>query len=86
LDVTLLQKYVLAPLFGIDDRARAAHQFCRRHSRTGELKNSEDVNMPARSPCSPEHRGLDDHRDAGGIMPPKSTWFEPSSATSMFCH
>ena len=24
--------------------------------------------------------------DAGGIMPPKSTWFEPKLRDGMFCH
>jgi len=24
--------------------------------------------------------------DAGGIMPPKSTWFEPKLRDAMFCH
>jgi uncharacterized protein (DUF1015 family) len=24
--------------------------------------------------------------DSGGIMPPKSTWFEPKLRDGMFCH
>jgi uncharacterized protein (DUF1015 family) len=24
--------------------------------------------------------------DAGGVMPPKSTWFEPKLRDAMFCH
>jgi uncharacterized protein (DUF1015 family) len=24
--------------------------------------------------------------DAGGVMPPKSTWFEPKLRDGMFCH
>jgi uncharacterized protein (DUF1015 family) len=33
--------------------------------------------------------GMDDLMavaDAGGIMPPKSTWFEPKLRDGMFCH
>jgi uncharacterized protein (DUF1015 family) len=27
-----------------------------------------------------------DIADAGGVMPPKSTWFEPKLRDGMFCH
>ena len=89
LDVTLLQKYVLAPLFGIDDpRTSKWINFVGGIRGTAELEklvNSGDYACAfSMFPTSIED--LMTIADAGGIMPPKSTWFEPKLRDAMFCH
>ena len=89
LDVTLLQKFVLSPLFGIDDpRTSVDIQFVGGIRGTGELEklvNSGDFACAfSMFPTSIED--LMTIADAGGIMPPKSTWFEPKLRDAMFCH
>src|SRR5205823_5150598 len=79
LDVTLLQKYVLAPLFGIDDpRTSKKINFVGGIRGTGELEklvNSGEYKCAfSMYPTSIED--LMTIADAGGIMPPKSTCFE----------
>jgi uncharacterized protein (DUF1015 family) len=89
LDVTLLQKYVLAPLFGIDDpRTSKAINFVGGIRGTGELEklvNSGEYAC-AFSMFPTSILDLMTIADAGGIMPPKSTWFEPKLRDAMFCH
>jgi uncharacterized protein (DUF1015 family) len=89
LDVTLLQKYVLAPLFGIDDpRTSKRINFVGGIRGTTELEKLVDRGDYACAfsmfPTSIED--LMAIADAGGIMPPKSTWFEPKLRDAMFCH
>jgi len=89
LDVTLLQKYVLAPILGIDDpRTSKRIHFVGGIRGTGELEklvNSGDYACAfSMFPTSIED--LMTIADAGGIMPPKSTWFEPKLRDAMFCH
>ncbi len=89
LDVTLLQKFVLAPLFGIDDpRTSQQISFVGGIRGTAELEklvNSGDYACAfSMFPTSIED--LMTIADAGGIMPPKSTWFEPKLRDAMFCH
>ncbi len=89
LDVTLLQKYVLAPLFGIDDpRTSKRINFIGGIRGTGELEKvvnrGEYACAFSMFPTSIED--LMTIADAGGIMPPKSTWFEPKLRDGMFCH
>ena len=89
LDVTLLQKYVLAPLFGIDDpRTSKRINFVGGIRGTAELEKLVDSGDYACAfsmfPTSIED--LMTIADAGGIMPPKSTWFEPKLRDAMFCH
>ena len=89
LDVTLLQKYVLAPLFGIDDPRTS-----KRISFVGGIRGTAELEKLVNSgayacafsmfPTSIED--LMAIADAGGIMPPKSTWFEPKLRDAMFCH
>jgi uncharacterized protein (DUF1015 family) len=89
LDVTLLQKYVLAPLFGIDDpRTSKRINFVGGIRGTAEL---EKIVNSGEYACafSMFPTGIEDLMtiaDAGGIMPPKSTWFEPKLRDAMFCH
>ncbi len=89
LDVTLLQKYVLAPLFGIDDPRTS-----KRINFVGGIRGVAELEKLVRSgeyACafSMFPTGIEDLMtiaDAGGIMPPKSTWFEPKLRDAMFCH
>jgi uncharacterized protein (DUF1015 family) len=89
LDVTLLQKYVLDPIFGIDDpRTSNRVNFVGGIRGTSELEkrvNSGEYGCAfSMFPTSIED--LMAIADAGGIMPPKSTWFEPKLRDAMFCH
>jgi uncharacterized protein (DUF1015 family) len=89
LDVTRLQKHVLAPLFGIaDPRTSKRINFVGGIRGTGELEKLVQGGDYACAfsmfPTSIED--LMNIADAGGIMPPKSTWFEPKLRDAMFCH
>lgn len=89
LDVTLLQKHVLAPLFNIDDpRTSTRINFVGGIRGTAELEklvnSGEYACAFSMFPTSIED--LMTIADAGGIMPPKSTWFEPKLRDAMFCH
>ncbi|HEU5124719.1 MAG TPA: DUF1015 family protein [Verrucomicrobiae bacterium] len=89
LDVTLLQKYVLDPIFGIDDP-----RISKRVNFVGGIRGTAELEKLVNSgeyacafsmfPTSIED--LMTIADAGGIMPPKSTWFEPKLRDAMFCH
>ena len=89
LDVTLLQKFVLDPLLGIDDprTSRRVH-FVGGIRGTAELEKLVDSGEYGSAfslfPTSIED--LMAIADAGGMMPPKSTWFEPKLRDAMFCH
>jgi uncharacterized protein (DUF1015 family) len=89
LDVSLLQTEVLAPLFGIDDpRTSTRIAFVGGIRGTAELAQSVDSGDAACA-FSLFATGLEDLMsiaDAGGIMPPKSTWFEPKLRDAMFSH
>jgi uncharacterized protein (DUF1015 family) len=89
LDVTILQKLVLGPIFGIDDpRTSERINFVGGIRGTAALEKLVDrgdyVCAFSMFPTSIED--LMNIADAGGIMPPKSTWFEPKLRDAMFCH
>jgi uncharacterized protein (DUF1015 family) len=89
LDVTILQKRVLATMFGIDDpRTSKKINFVGGIRGTAELEklvnSGEYACAFSMFPTSIED--LMSIADAGGIMPPKSTWFEPKLRDAMFCH
>ncbi len=89
LDVTLLQKYVLDPIFGVaDPRTSKGINFIGGIRGTAELEKVVNAGDYACAfsmfPTSVED--LMTIADAGGIMPPKSTWFEPKLRDAMFCH
>ena len=89
LDVTLLQKYVLDPIFGIEDpRTSKRINFVGGIRGTGELEKlvSSGEYACAFSMFPTSILDLMTIADAGGIMPPKSTWFEPKLRDAMFCH
>jgi uncharacterized protein (DUF1015 family) len=88
LDVSLLQQHVLAPLFGIDNpRTSERISFVGGIRGTGELEtlvNRGDYAC-AFSMFPTRIEDLMAVADAGGLMPPKSTWFEPKLRDGMFC-
>ncbi len=89
LDVSLLQKYVLAPVFGIDDpRTSKRINFIGGIRGTAELEkvvnSGEYACAFSMFPTSMED--LMAIADQGGIMPPKSTWFEPKLRDAMFSY
>jgi uncharacterized protein (DUF1015 family) len=89
LDVSLLQKHVLAPIFGVDDpRTSKRIHFVGGIRGTAELeklvKSKEYACAFSLFPTRVED--LMAIADAGGVMPPKSTWFEPKLRDAMFCH
>jgi uncharacterized protein (DUF1015 family) len=89
LDVSLLQTEILAPLFDIQDpRTSKRIWFVGGIRGTDELEKLVDSGEYACAfsmfPTGIED--LMDIADAGGIMPPKSTWFEPKLRDAMFSH
>ena len=89
LDVTLLQKNVLAPLFGIDDpRTSKRIHFAGGIRGPAELEKLVNSGQYACAFCMfpTSIEDLMAIADAGGLMPPKSTWFEPKLRDGMFCH
>jgi len=89
LDVSILQDNVLAPMLGIDDpRTSKAIDFIGGIRGTAELEklvNSGDFAV-AFSMYPTTVNQLIDIADAGEIMPPKSTWFEPKLRDGLVCH
>ena len=88
LDVSILQKKVLAPLLGIGDpRLDNRIDFVGgiRGLKELERRVSEDCKVAfAMYPTSIQE--LFDVADAGMLMPPKSTWFEPKLRSGLFIH
>jgi len=89
LDVTLLQKQVFEPVFGIRDPRRDHRiQFVGGIRGTAALEKLVDSGEAACAfslfPVSIEDMMA--IADGGGILPPKSTWFEPKLRDGMFCH
>ena len=89
LDVTLLQKNVMAPIFGINDpRTSERIHFVGGIRGTAELEKLVNSGEYACA-FSMFPTGIEDLTavaDANEIMPPKSTWFEPKLRDGMFCH
>lgn len=89
LDVTVLQERLLAPLLGIDDpRTSQRIEFIGGIRGTGELQTRVDRGEAAVafSMYPTTVAQLMDIADAGQIMPPKSTWFEPKLRSGLFIH
>ncbi len=89
LDVTLLQKHVLAPLLGIEDpRTSDDISFIggiRGNDELIKLVDSEEYEV-AFSMFPTSIHDLMAVADNDGIMPPKSTWFEPKLRDAMFSY
>lgn len=88
LDVSILQKYVLEELLGIQDIRRDPRiDFVGGIRGLKELERRCNLDMEvafAMYPTSVEE--LMEISDAGLLMPPKSTWFEPKLRSGLFIH
>ena len=89
LDVSVLQDNLLAPILGIDDpRTNKRIDF------VGGIRGTDALEERVKSgraavafslfPVTVDQ--LMDIADAGKIMPPKSTWFEPKLRSGLFIH
>ncbi|MBQ8210100.1 MAG: DUF1015 domain-containing protein [Clostridia bacterium] len=88
LDVSILQKNVITPVFGIDDpRTDKRIDFVGGIRGLAELEKrcAEDMQI-AFSMYPTTLDDLMDIADAQKIMPPKSTWFEPKLLSGLFIH
>jgi uncharacterized protein (DUF1015 family) len=89
LDVARLQNEVLEPIFAIQNpRTSQRIEFVGGIRGTDELERRVDSGTAA---CAfalapTQITDLMTIADAGGIMPPKSTWFEPKLRDALFCH
>jgi len=89
LDVSILQNYLLRPILGIDDpRTSKNIDFVGGIRGTKELERLVDSGKAAVAfsmyPVTIED--LMNISDAGEIMPPKSTWFEPKLRDGLLIH
>jgi uncharacterized protein (DUF1015 family) len=89
LDYTLLYEHVLSPVLGVADiRADPRIDFVGGIRGTDELEKWVDSGRAAVAFCmratSTEH--VIRVADAGQIMPPKSTWFEPKLRSGLLIH
>jgi len=89
LDVSILQNFLLNPVLGIDDpRTNTRIDFIGGIRGTKELEKLVDSGKAAVA-FSLYPVGLDDLMnisDAGEVMPPKSTWFEPKLRDGLLTH
>ncbi len=89
LDVSLLTEHVLAPVLGIGDvRVDARVDFVGGGRGLAELERRVDSGaMAAAFSLYPTRmEDLMAIADAGGVMPPKSTWFDPKLADGLVSH
>ncbi len=88
LDVSILQKEVLAPILGIEDPRTST-----RIGFVGGIRGLEALEHRVDTDCAvafamyPTSIGELFHvADAGLLMPPKSTWFEPKLRSGLYLH
>ncbi|MCL2155387.1 MAG: DUF1015 family protein [Leptospirales bacterium] len=89
LDVTIIQKRILDPLLGIKDPRKD-----KRIDFVGGIRGADELEKVvsagefavAFSMFPTEIEQLMDVSDAGMIMPPKSTWFEPKLRSGLLVH
>ncbi len=88
LDVSLLQNLVLEPLLGIEDPKTSD-----RIDFVGGIRGLEELERRCKLDCKiafamypTSISELFDVADAGLLMPPKSTWFEPKLRSGLFIH
>jgi uncharacterized protein (DUF1015 family) len=89
LDVARLSEFVLEPLLGITDPRRDANlDFVGGIRGTDELAERVDTGdaEAAFSMYPTQIEDLLDVSDAGELMPPKSTWFEPKLRSGLLVH
>ncbi|MGN0168853.1 MAG: DUF1015 domain-containing protein [Acetatifactor sp.] len=88
LDVSLLQNYLLGPVLGIlDPKTDKRIDFVGGIRGLEELERRVHTDMKAAFSMYPTSiRELFAVADAGKLMPPKSTWFEPKLRSGLFLH
>ena len=88
LDVSILQDKLLGPVLGIGDpRVDARIDFVGGIRGLAELKRRVDTDCAVAFAMYPTSIGeLFAVADAGLLMPPKSTWFEPKLRSGLFIH
>ncbi len=88
LDVEMLQRQLFRPILGIADPRRSPRiDFVGGIRGLGELERRCSEDCAAAFALSPT--GIDELfavADAGKLMPPKSTWFEPKLRSGLFIH
>lgn len=88
LDVSLLQNLLLRPLLGIEDpKTDARIDFVGGIRGLGELERRVNTDCKVAFAMYPTSiTELFAVADAGKLMPPKSTWFEPKLRSGLFIH
>ncbi len=88
LDVSILQDHLLAPVLGITDpRTDSRIEFIGGIRGIKELERRVNQDMKAAFSLYPTSMEELLHvADAGLLMPPKSTWFEPKLRSGLFIH
>ncbi len=88
LDVSLLQNYLLNPVLGIEDpKTDKRIDFVGGIRGLTELERRVHTDMKVAFSMYPTSIGeLFAVADAGRLMPPKSTWFEPKLRSGLFLH
>lgn len=88
LDVAVLQKYVLEPIFGIvDPKVDARIDFVGGIRGLAELERRVHTDAKVAFAMFPtDIHELFAVADAGRLMPPKSTWFEPKLRSGLLIH
>lgn len=88
LDVSLLQDHLLEPVLGIQDpKTDVRIDFVGGIRGLEELERRVHTDMKVAFSMYPTSIGeLADVADAGRLMPPKSTWFEPKLRSGLFLH
>lgn len=88
LDVSILQNNLLRPILGIEDpRTDKRIDFVGGIRGLKELERRVENGMKvAFSMYATSIQDLMDIADAGKVMPPKSTWFEPKLRSGLFVH
>ncbi len=88
LDVSILQNNLISPVLGIDDpRTDKRIDFVGGIRGLGELERRVNGGMKIAFSMYPTSLSeLMNIADAGKVMPPKSTWFEPKLLSGLFIH
>lgn len=88
LDVSILQNSVISPILGIDDpRTDKRIDFVGGIRGLSELERRVNEGMKLAFSMYPTSLSeLMNIADAGKVMPPKSTWFEPKLLSGLFIH
>ena len=88
LDVSVLQDYLLEPILGIHDpKTDSRIDFVGGIRGLKELEKRVNTDMKVAFSMYPTSLNeLEAVADAGRLMPPKSTWFEPKLRSGLFLH